>query len=620
MTDNVQVGKEGTRRVWSRSVWAALVCLIILTGALYGPTAARATFIGDDWFHVGRVPLERIPRLFFGDWHLGYQGFGGFYRPLPRLVMQFGRLCFDLWAPGYLLFSATLHVFNCLLIWLVAMRLTDRPTVAWSSALIFAAYPTHPEALVQTSTLADPMATCGSLVALAGYLTVRKSPTVLAWTVAWTGALIAALSKESWIALPLSLALVEVIWPGVPGRRVPERKACVRVGAFVAFGLIYIVFRQSVLGNIGGYGLDLTVDTVRRTYDATLRLVLLPFAEVEGSELINALSLLGAITILWALLGFPRLLLFGMGWLVLMPLPLLTLCPRLHDGGRLVYIVVVGWALFLGGTFDALVRSARTAGMQRLVGATAAVVLAVPLVVAQQQNCGDWRRSFRANKRLVREMVETANRHPRAVRIAVLDWPPRFDAAQSNRHETAARALAMLSDIDKERIEARLSPDAPPGTITFAVDPSLRLHTGQVEGVERWVWSGSRLQEWRSRGNVRFEHERSTGARDYVFDDREAALLSPHLRGQTGYYSVLVRYWPIRRGRGFVMWRGPDDTQFEAGRMAMLTIQPRLGDDANMANPGWLSALGDMLFFPVVDGGTVTVRSIEIARFDILPR
>jgi hypothetical protein len=66
------------------------------------------------------------------------------------------------------------------------------------------------------------------------------------------------------------------------------------------------------------------------------------------------------------------------------------------------------------------------------------------------------------------------------------------------------------------------------------------------------------------------------------------------------------------------MWRGPGET-FQPARLAMFRPFVRLGLDARVAVPGDLPALEQLLFLPAVDGRTVTVESIEIARFEITP-
>jgi len=622
MTENRRPDDEREAIRPSRSLLAVFLACAAVYLVLYGPTAGTATFLGDDWFHIEPIPRARIAHLFFGDWYLGYRNVGGFYRPLPRVLMQSARAVFGFWAPGCLAFSGLFHLLNCALVWVVAARLARRRAAAWSSALIFAAYPTHPEALLQVSTLADPMAACGCLLAMAGYLEARDTGRRRGWLLAAAGVLLGALSKESWIILPLLVVLVEAIYAerGSVGGGPGARKALGRIGIFVLAGVAYFVFRWYALGGIGGYGRELSLSSARATYDAVFRLLLFPWGEPGVSrDLVNVFSLAGAMVIVWALLNFPKLAAFGLGWMAIASLPVLTLVPRLNDGGRLVYMAAIGLSLYLGGVLDAIVAKARTPKTHRALGAVLAVGVGLPLLAAQQRNCADWRRSFRENRRLVGEMVEAARREPSARRFAILDWPRHFGASQSNRPETAAKALSILAGIEQERIDPCLAPDSPVGTLTFTVGKDLVLRRGRVEKAQRWEWSGEALAKWRPSGRARLVHTRSDGSLDYVFEDRGAGLACEELGGATGYYSVLVCYKPSRPEWGFVMWRSTSE-HYDPQRMVVFHPLPRLGEDARVAAPGWLGDLEGLLFLPAVEGETITLRRIEVARFEIAPQ
>jgi len=611
-------------------LWVVFLVCAVVYALLCGPTVHHAVFLNDDWFHVERIPRDRIPHLFWGDWHQGYRNIGGFYRPLPRLVMQFERLCFGLWTPGYLLVSGAVHVLNCALVWLIAMRLSGRLRTAWAAALFFAVFPTHAEALFQVSMLADLMATCGFLVAVFGYLVWRESSASRHGALALFGALLGALSKESWVALPLVLLWAECLWwrQGHPAREQTEpatgkmfalAKPLWRTGVFIILALVYVGFRHTVLGGVGGYGKSLTLASVRETYDAVFRIVLLPFGEIERwGDLINLFTLLGGMAVVWSVLDFPPLLLFAMGWMILTTLPILTLAPHLYDGGRLVYVVTVGWALFLGGVFEALVRVGRSDKSRRVIGLVVALILAGALIAVQVRFGADWRESFNQNRRWIAKMVKVCTQQPPDSHFAILNWPVRFGLAHSNRPDSAAKALSTLTGIESPRVEALLAPEASTGTITFTVTGDRRLTVGRVEGVKTWRWSGDQLEQWQPSGNVRLAHIHTDGPRDYEFADEHAGLLSPELVASAGYYSVLVRYRPTRRDRGSVMWHGPGES-FEISRMATLHQMGRYGNEAGLANPGWVWKINQFLVVPAVGRHTVTLHSIEIARFDIGP-
>ena len=611
------------------SLWLVLLASAILYVVFYGPTLVGATFLNDDWYHIEPLPRDRIIHLFYGDWVHGYGGGGGFYRPLPRVLMQLARRGFDLHAPLYLMVSAGFHLVNCLLVWLLAMRLSQRARVAWAAALLFAVYPTHPEALLLVSTWPDLMATCGCLIALNGYLRLHETHAPRHWLAALAGVALGALSKESWVTLPLMMLLVEFVWPSDPARRWPDAKAWRRVVVFFVLSAIYAVFRHLVLGGVGGYGFGLTPKSVVQTFNGVFQMVIFPFAAIgRWRGLVNIFTLLVAMIVVWLLLGRARLLLFATGWMVLTSLPLLTLVPALNNGGRLVYLTMVGWALFLGGVFDALVRAGQTASTRRAIGVIVAVVVGGPLLVTLALRSNDWHRSFIQNHRLVSQMVATAAAQPAAAHYAVLDWPLQFGMALSNRPDTAAKALSMLAGIHPSQVDRILAPDAPSSTITFEPVDLPRPHgrsagktlrVGRATRLQTWQWSGDRLEPWHLWQKARLVQTRPDGSRDYAFDDPGDGLAGPELAGSSGAYTILICYQPLHLDRGAVMWREPD-RGFQSSRTAILHPLPRLGSKGQVAYLGPLAGLQQLVFFPSsARGELLTLHSLELARFDIQP-
>lgn len=591
----------------------------VLHGVLYGPTIARATFLGDDWFHIEKIPAERIPHLFYGDWHLGYRHVqGAFYRPLPRILMQIGRRCFDQWTPGYLVLPALFHFLNCALIWLLVWRLSDRGQAAWIAALAYAVFPTHHEALLQISTLADSMAVCGILLALAGVVETHNSGGARGYAMLASGMLLGALSKESWVTLPFLVAWFEGLWRGDSRRLLPGKSGLLRIGACVAFALAYVVFRQSALGSTGGYAIPLTLDSIRRTYDATFRVIALPLPSIgKWSELFNVITVLCIQICAWALLGFPRLALFGIGWMLLTTLPFVRLIPDVASG-RLIYVVVIGWVLFLGGIYDGLLNLGKTARDRRTIGVLATVGLFVPLVVANQFYCADWRTSYSINRRLVTEMADEVAAHPDADRFAVLNWPVRIGAADSNRVDSAARAIARMADAPTAQIEPLLAADSPEGTITFSVVEDRWFRPGIVKRTEEQVWAGAQVKAWEVQNQARLAQMRSDGSPDFWCESQGDGLLSPTLDGGSGFYSVQSDFRSVKNPPAQVMWSGPGKP-FDRIRRAHFLILGRPNQNVRVANIGWASGLDRVLFLPCVVQDYVTVRSIRITRFQIGP-
>ncbi|MCX8037782.1 MAG: hypothetical protein N3D11_12195, partial [Candidatus Sumerlaeia bacterium] len=293
----------------------------------------------------------------------------------------------------------------------------------------------------------------------------------------------------------------------------------------------------------------------------------------------------------------------------------------------LVYIVVIGWAFFLAALYNKLRQTGTQSFVRRRLAIGAAVCLFAVLAAIHIAHGLDWRRAFAENRRLIGEMAAFAGGQPADARYAVLAWPFRHGVALSNRPDTAAKALSILAGIPAAQSDGLLAPDAPRGTFTFEVvekwqerrrRPGLKLRIGRIEAVERRLWVGRDIEQWQPWQNAQLAHQRSDGARDYWFLDRSAGLLSPALDMGGGYYSIQLRYEPVRLYWGFVMWRdGPEG--FDPARMAPLKPLGRLGRQTQVACPGRLRFLHHLLFLPSQSRCVLTLRSIELARFEIAP-
>ncbi len=603
-------------------LWPVVLTLAVVYTAFYARTLAQATFLCDDWYLIQPLSLRRFPHLLVGDVYAGRLSFGGFYRPLPRMAIELCRRTFGFWTQGYLLVSAAFHLANCVLVWQIVRRLSGRGLTAWCAALLFVIYPTHPEAILMTNTLFDPMAVCGCLTALLGYLRLRENPSARNWALALGGALLGALSKEIWITLPLILLWAEMVYPTDGGRlrRGPDLAALRRLAVFFALALFYGVFRWIVLGGLGGYGQRLSLASVVETYGAVWRLVLAPFpgAEDYTARWLKVWVLAPAILLVWVLSGFSRLGLLGLGWLALTPLPLIGLYISFQIGSRYVYNVTVGWILLFSALFEKTVGTERTHRARQGLALAAAGVVALILIAAQMHVVRDWRNMFRRNKTMVEKMVKVAGQQPPGTHYAVMSWPWVMGVAMSNRLDSAAKALFTLTGIPSRYIDAGLSPDATTGTITFAGMPEGILKAGRITSAERRLWTGAALEEWKPSGAVRLVGVREDETREYEIRGGSAEWVAPALDLGPGVYSILLNYQTDRSDPDMLIWQDvgqPPGTE----QSALLLPIRRMGTECKMANTGMVEGLDRLAFRLMNNKQRLELRLILLARFTIEP-
>lgn len=222
----------------------------LLAFALYGSTL-RSWYVSDDFvmLHFARnatlrdlwqkfvPPPSAIPRP-------------GYYRPLGLLLWYLGYQAGGIDPLAQRLISLLLHSSNCALLFLIALRLGLSLRSAACSALLFACFPTHAEAVTWLSGRFDVAATFFALLAI--LVSLR-----LSFLASCAGALLFACSlatKEATIILPALMALVFSMRLSVSGQWSVRRlmHLIVLLAPFAVTGIAYLVFRYTRYGGLGG--------------------------------------------------------------------------------------------------------------------------------------------------------------------------------------------------------------------------------------------------------------------------------------------------------------------------------------------------------------------------------
>ena len=349
-------GPEGERRdlVWPTPVlWLA----IFLAAVLPYLQTLRVGFVSDDFGLAAAVreaagPLDAM----------GSAAFRAFYRPLALLLWWLGD---HLWhgAPvGYHAVALLLHGLNALLVYALGRRLIGSTYAALMAALLFAVHPLHVEPVTWIAAGSDLLCSTFSLLSLLSLeaslgATSRRSKAAL--TAGALGAfLLALLGKESAFPLPGVVAL-RLLLDSDPERR---SKALPLTGLYALLLLLYLAWRSSVLGGIGGYSMPLTVWNT--LFPSAPLLMIADFLFPVHRTLFAAhltswlwwLALLGlALAAFWWLLGLDRVparrLWLWLGFVFLMAVP--TWVFRWQPSAslewtRFAYLPTIGLALMFG--------------------------------------------------------------------------------------------------------------------------------------------------------------------------------------------------------------------------------------------------------------------------------
>ncbi len=145
------------------------------------------------------------------------------YRPLVTLSWMLNYAVFgnENRSLGYHIFNLVWHAINVILVWLLVLRIWNRPLGAFLAAAVFALHPVNTEAVTNIVGRADLMAAAGVLAGLLLHLalpqkSVRKRMAILAG-IALASAF-GFLSKENAIVLPALMLLYDVVFRAVPRR------------------------------------------------------------------------------------------------------------------------------------------------------------------------------------------------------------------------------------------------------------------------------------------------------------------------------------------------------------------------------------------------------------------
>ena len=318
---------------------AGLVCLV----AVAFWRALGFYFLSDDFV------LLKLARELRSGWLqlVASPGGDGFFRPLGYVSLA----ATSTWAGSNpVLWHAcglALHAANCVLVFLLALRLVDSRWAAGFAAAVFAVHGTRPEAVVWIAGRFDLLATFFVLAGLLFFLRDGRW-NLLAALVSMT---LAMLSKESAYVFPFLLLLVAI----------PARRGVRAVVPFFALAAALFAYRWSLFGGMGGYRTD-TLGFIPALKALALRLWAALFFPINWSIdpvvfQAPAIALL-VVSLGWLATSRARRapLLLAIGFVLVSALPALyqlLIGPDLQKS-RLLYLPSVGFCLMLAVAVEGL--------------------------------------------------------------------------------------------------------------------------------------------------------------------------------------------------------------------------------------------------------------------------
>lgn len=226
--------------------------LLVVGAGLYGYfDTLNSYFVGDDpgvlrTFGKGQTLSSVLGNFLSAQANL-------WVRPLYDATITWDYTLWGYHPLGYHVSSLLVHLANSFLLFVLLDYWTHRFELALLAALIFCAHPIHPEVVVWISGRCDAICTFFFLTALLGFTLADVRNNWAFLPLAYFSFILALLTKELAILLPLVMLLFDALVLKKLSRETFVRRILMHF-PFVLIFLLYMVWRLKVLGHVGGYG------------------------------------------------------------------------------------------------------------------------------------------------------------------------------------------------------------------------------------------------------------------------------------------------------------------------------------------------------------------------------
>ncbi|MBE9506980.1 MAG: tetratricopeptide repeat protein, partial [Chloroflexi bacterium] len=262
---NTQVKSGGARgallRFCSSQAWLLPLLLVVIILLLFSNSLGRE-FIWDDAALIQQNYLIRdfdnLPQFFTRDFWAFAEGEGkghDLYRPLVSLSYLIDSRLWGNRPPCYHFTNLLFHILSTILVYFILRGILEKRWSAWLGALLFAIHPIHTEAVSWISGRTDVVCGFFFFLALFLYIGSRKGGqwTYLAGSL--VAFLLALLSKEMAITLPLIIAVYNLCFDKSPQQerwwdtvRARLGRAVIEPLPYLVVVVLYLTIRLQVLG------------------------------------------------------------------------------------------------------------------------------------------------------------------------------------------------------------------------------------------------------------------------------------------------------------------------------------------------------------------------------------
>jgi hypothetical protein len=605
------------------------LALIVVFNLAFESAVFRGYFQEDDWHNIKARSAREVLRTFTGEFSSGLHAAGGFYRPFVRVVFALDRALYGLHAWGYHLTNLLLHMLAAALLFWLLRKLTAKAGLALLAALLFSLYPLNPEAVFWLSGRADVMAAAFVLLTLVLFVHFLDSKRLSLCILSALSFAAGLLCKETAIILPVLVALVVVLYRRGEEKRSLRHLALLEL-PFIIVAAIYLAARTWALGGVGGYQTPYVAIGIARfveVYDSFISLMVNPFGAIwagaAGAPGLITFSLIAFIVLV--IFNFPPTLLFGLGWMYLAPLTMLSVPPSALEGGRFLYLPVIGYSIFLAGVVAELYEWAKKLFLEKAI-----VVLGFGLILIygaflQEQN-GQWLAASQTVRRLTQQIVRYVRHFGLEKTYVLPNLPAKRGSAFIFRGESIVSALPVLLAGSSVAAHQSFRPEDGEKSVVLVVEASNRVAPFRVVEKETAVWENEQLLQWSAGTGMTplrledflVESAPVTCAVTEITQPVFSGIESPALRISDRWVTFEIRQLITNGGYGVVMWRGGGEP-YSQQRMGTLFNDFRNRFLNHPVSMGYVRDLGRVLVRPTNDISRVVIRRIALYTFRLAP-
>lgn len=235
--------------------WASACAIAFVVLIVYYP-ALRLNFYGDDYSFVekaGRSSFYEYLSFYFDP-----RAQTGWYRPMQGIVFGIEYLLFGGNPFGYHLIGVIVHLFNCLLAFLIVRRVSNNFRLAFLVVLTYFALPLYGVAVFWPGD-ADVLMTCFYLLAISFWIRFLQDRKQTFRIFAFIFFLLTLSIKEFGVTLPAALFVIErfILVDNANLGALVRRYAPFVLVFFVYLPIEYFIQSRSVLTNQFGYSLGI---------------------------------------------------------------------------------------------------------------------------------------------------------------------------------------------------------------------------------------------------------------------------------------------------------------------------------------------------------------------------